>query len=74
MARIPQREIEKLQREISVQRLAEVRGVKLKRSGREYLALCPFHKDTDPSLRINPAKISGTVWARATKAAARLNG
>src|SRR5579872_7425730 len=59
MARIPQHDIDRLQREISVQRLAEVRGVKLKRSGREWMGLCPFHKDTDPSLRINPAK---NVW------------
>jgi DNA primase catalytic core len=56
MARIPQQEINRLQREISVQRLAEVRGIKLKRSGREYMGLCPFHNDTDPSLRISPAK------------------
>jgi len=56
MARIPQEEIDRLQREVSVQRLAEARGVKLRRSGHELLGLCPFHKDTDPSLRINPGK------------------
>jgi len=56
MARIPQAEIDRLQREVSVQRLAEARGVKLRRSGQELIGLCPFHKDTDPSLRINPAK------------------
>jgi DNA primase catalytic core len=54
--RIPDGEIERLKREVSIQRLAEARGVKLKRSGKELLGLCPFHKDTDPSLRIDPGK------------------
>lgn len=34
MARIPESEIERLKREISVERLAEARGVKLKRQRR----------------------------------------
>ena len=55
----PREEIERLKREISVQRLAEARGIKLKRSGKELIGLCPFHKDTNPSLNIDPAK---NVW------------
>jgi DNA primase catalytic core len=56
MPHVPPELKERLKREVSVQRLAEVRGVKLRRSGKELLGLCPFHKDTDPSLRIDPAR------------------
>jgi DNA primase len=59
MARIPEAEVERMKREISVQRLAEARGVKLKRSGKELLGLCPFHDDKNPSLCIDPVK---NVW------------
>jgi DNA primase len=43
MARISESEIERLKREISVERLAEARGVKLKRHGADLIGLCPFH-------------------------------
>jgi hypothetical protein len=33
MARIPEDEVERLKREVSVQRLAEARGIKLRRQG-----------------------------------------
>jgi DNA primase catalytic core len=56
MPHVPPELKERLKREVSVQRLAEARGVKLRRSGKELLGLCPFHRDTDPSLRIDPAK------------------
>jgi DNA primase catalytic core len=59
MARIPEQEIERLKREVSVQRLAEARGIKLTRSGKELIGLCPFHDDRNPSLNIDPAK---NVW------------
>jgi DNA primase catalytic core len=59
MARIPDTVIERLKREISVQRLAEARGIKLTRSGKELIGLCPFHDDRNPSLNIDPAK---NVW------------
>src|SRR5579863_617162 len=52
----PREEIERIKREISVQRLAEARGIKLRRSGKELIGLCPFHKDTSPSLNIDPKK------------------
>jgi DNA primase catalytic core len=39
-----------------VQRLAEARGIKLRRSGKELIGLCPFHRDTNPSLNIDPVK------------------
>jgi DNA primase catalytic core len=56
MARIPEHEIERLKTEISVVRLAEARGIKLKRSGDNLLGLCPFHDDREPSLVISPSK------------------
>jgi DNA primase catalytic core len=56
MARIPHDELERLKQEVSVQRLAEGRGVKLRRSGDSLLGLCPFHEDTEPSLRIDTKK------------------
>jgi DNA primase catalytic core len=56
MARIPEAEVERLKREVSVQRLAEARGIKLHRHGADLLGLCPFHDDKNPSLVITPAK------------------
>jgi DNA primase len=56
MARIPEHEVERLKREVSVQRLAEARGIKLTRHGADLLGKCPFHNDRTPSLVITPAK------------------
>ena len=56
MARIPEEEIERLKREVSLERLAEARGVKLKRHGADLIGLCPFHDDHEPSLVISPQK------------------
>ncbi len=56
MARIPEAEIERLKAEISLERLAESRGVKLKRHGADLMGLCPFHDDHTPSLVISPEK------------------
>jgi hypothetical protein len=56
MARIPEHEIERLKTDISLVRLAEARGIKLKRSGDNLLGLCPFHADHQPSLVISEAK------------------
>ncbi|MGB6002053.1 MAG: CHC2 zinc finger domain-containing protein, partial [Thermoanaerobaculia bacterium] len=56
MARIPDAELEQLKRQVSVERLAEARGVELKRHGKDLLGLCPFHDDHEPSLVISPEK------------------
>jgi DNA primase catalytic core len=56
MARIPEEEIERLKAEVSVERLAEARGIKLERHGTDLIGLCPFHDDKEPSLVITPAK------------------
>ncbi len=56
MARIPDAEVERLKREVSVERLAAARGVELKRHGADLLGLCPFHDDREPSLVVSPEK------------------
>lgn len=52
MARIPEDEIERLKREVSLARLAEGRGITLRGQGDNLLGLCPFHDDREPSLVI----------------------
>ena len=59
MPRIPDETIERLKREVSLERLAEARGVKLRRHGADLHGLCPFHDDRSPSLVITPKK---NVW------------
>ena len=56
MARIPDEVIERLKQEVSLQRLVEARGIKLKRHGADLLGLCPFHDDHEPILVISPKK------------------
>ena len=56
MARIPTEELERLKQEVSIQRLAEARGVKLKAHGKDLIGLCPFHDDREPSLVVTPSK------------------
>jgi DNA primase catalytic core len=56
MARIPAEVVERLKVEVSVQRLAEARGVELKRHGADLIGRCPFHEDRTPSLVITPTK------------------
>jgi DNA primase catalytic core len=56
MARIPEHEVERLKKDISLQRLAEARGIKLTRHGADLIGKCPFHDDKTPSLVITPAK------------------
>jgi DNA primase len=56
MARIPEEEIEQIKRRIALERLAEARGIALKRHGKDMIGLCPFHDDREPSLVITPEK------------------
>ena len=59
MPYVPPELKERIKREVSIQRLAEARGIKLRRSGKELIGLCPFHQDRNPSLNIDPVK---NVW------------
>jgi DNA primase len=56
VARVPEAELARLKREVSVERLARAQGVKLTRRGPDLVGLCPFHDDREPSLIVTPAK------------------
>ncbi|MGB8062895.1 MAG: CHC2 zinc finger domain-containing protein [Candidatus Sulfotelmatobacter sp.] len=56
MPYVPPEVKERIKREVSIQRLAEARGIQLRRVGRNLMGLCPFHKDTRPSLSIDVVK------------------
>jgi DNA primase len=55
MARIPESEIERIKRDVSLERLVEASGVALKRLGKNLVGLCPMHEDHNPSLIVTPA-------------------
>jgi DNA primase len=61
MPRIPEEVIERLKSEVSLERLAEARGVKLTKHGSDLRGLCPFHDDHEPSLVVSPKK---NLWHR----------
>jgi DNA primase catalytic core len=56
MARVSEEEIQRLKSEISLERLVEAKGVKLRRHGKDLVGLCPLHDDHEPSLVITPDK------------------
>ncbi|MBF0503116.1 MAG: hypothetical protein HQM09_23520 [Candidatus Riflebacteria bacterium] len=56
LPRIAPDELEGLNRDVSIQRLAEARGIRLQSHGKDLLCMCPFHPDTSPSLAISPGK------------------
>jgi DNA primase catalytic core len=60
MARIPDEEIERLKREIPIERLVAGFGIELKRHGANLVGRCPFHEDRTPSLIVTPAN---NLWA-----------
>jgi DNA primase len=54
MARIPDEEIERLKKEIPIERLVTGFGLELKRTGANLVGRCPFHNDRTPSLIVTP--------------------
>jgi len=40
-------------------------GVELRQRGRSYWANCPFHDDKTPSLKVDPARLTGTFGGAA---------
>jgi DNA primase len=57
MARIAEAELERLKGDVALERLAESRGVELKKVGKDLRGRCPFHgPDNDPSLSIDPVR------------------
>ena len=56
MARVPEGEIERRKREVSLEGLVRGAGIELARHGADLLGLCPFHEDREPSLVVSPKK------------------
>src|SRR5215207_266466 len=56
MARIPDEELERIKRDISLERMVVARGIELRKHGADLIGRCPFHDDRDPSLVVSPAK------------------
>jgi len=48
--------IEAIKRDVDLVPLVKAKGIELKKNGKSYFGLCPFHDDTKPSLSINPTK------------------
>ncbi len=53
---IEKERIEAIKRDIDLAAFIESRGIMLKKNGKGYVGLCPFHEDSNPSLSVNPAK------------------
>ncbi|MFH1147445.1 MAG: CHC2 zinc finger domain-containing protein [Pseudomonadota bacterium] len=48
--------IESVKRNVDLVSLIQSKGISLKKNGKGYTGLCPFHNDTNPSLSVNPTK------------------
>jgi DNA primase catalytic core len=55
MARLAEDVINRIKQEVSLVRLLESQGHKLKKHGKDYVCACPFHTDDTPSLVVSPA-------------------
>ncbi len=51
---IEKEKIERIKRDVDLAALVRAKGVKLKKNGKSFFGLCPFHDDHNPSLSINP--------------------
>jgi len=57
MPRIPESEIERLKRNVSIEGLCRSRGIELEKHGRkDLIGRCPFHEDKNPSFVVTPDK------------------
>jgi DNA primase catalytic core len=53
---IPEAELERIKQSVDLVALVESRGIKLKKTGKSYKALCPFHEEKTPSFTVTPSK------------------
>lgn len=53
---IEKERIEAIKRDIDLAAFIESRGIMLKKNGKGYVGLCPFHEDSNPSLSVNTQK------------------
>ncbi len=51
---IEQEKIDHIKATVDMVALAEAKGIRMKKNGRSYFGLCPFHDDHNPSLSVNP--------------------
>jgi DNA primase len=51
--------IESIKAGVDLAALVRAKGIELKKNGKGYFGLCPFHDDTNPSLSVNP---STNLW------------
>ncbi|MHC8304890.1 CHC2 zinc finger domain-containing protein [Pseudomonas sp. PB3P13] len=56
MARIPEAELERLKREVSLVRLIQSQGHELKKRGKDWVMHCVFHDESTPSLSVSEEK------------------
>ncbi|HEY4297370.1 MAG TPA: CHC2 zinc finger domain-containing protein [Paraburkholderia sp.] len=56
MPRIPQEELDRIKREVSLLRLIESQGHELKKRGKDWVMRCVFHEEDTPSLSVSEAK------------------
>jgi len=56
MGRLPDEWIERLKNDIDIKSLLESAGITLKRNGANFIGLCPFHDDREPSLVVTPSR------------------
>lgn len=63
MARIPEAELERLKREVSLVRLIESQRHELKKRGKNWVMCCVFHDESTPSRQSPRRKISITASA-----------
>ena len=56
MPRIPDELLRRIREEVPIERLAEAKGIALRRHGADLIGLCAFHDDREPSLVLSSAK------------------
>ncbi|VVP60977.1 CHC2 zinc finger domain-containing protein [Pseudomonas fluorescens] len=56
MARIPEAELERLKREVSLVRLIQSQGHQLQKRGKDWVMGCVFHDESTPSLSVSDEK------------------
>ncbi|WON75607.1 CHC2 zinc finger domain-containing protein [Serratia sp. UGAL515B_01] len=56
MGKMTPAELEQLKRDVSLLNVAQSQRRELKRQGKDYVTLCPFHTEKTPSCVISPAK------------------
>ena len=53
--------VDELKERIDLASYIRAQGIELKKHGRDWIGLCPFHSDSEPSLIVTPGK-AGNGW------------